>query len=455
VSIKSTSVRRSSSRSGSKQKAAPREDQSRRETERLQSLIGELSAALAQAPADAVDGEIEKWLGRICVALDLDRSAMYEREAPGWMVRTSHTWVRPNFPPFPKKYNPETLLQKTVQWIVAGNRVVFSSPDQIPFELGDFKRFVDRYGPRASAVFPMWAGDRVIGGASFGKFRAPREWKPQLLDQLALIVRLFGSAIERKQAETLSRKAREELAVAQRRSMMGQLVASLTHEINQPLSAILSNLGGLARLIAQKNPDPALASTAINNAVEDAKRTGEIVRRFRAMFKGDSARKASIDLGTLASEVARLVCSESAMRRVKVEMKVSPSLPAIFGDRILLQQCILNLLMNAFDELVKVEEGRRNATIEIALDKPGWVAVSVRDNGPGVDPSVAGRLFEPFFSTKAAGMGLGLLVTRSIVEDHGGKIFAASNDKGLTTFTFTLPVAQPRAGASRRRTKKA
>jgi two-component system sensor kinase FixL len=300
----------------------------------------------------------------------------------------------------------------------------------------------------------MRAGNEVIGAATFGRFRLPRQWNPKLLEHLALVVRLFGAAIERKQAEVAMRAARDELALAQRRSMMGELVASLTHEVNQPLAAILGNLGGLSRLIAQGNPDPALAARAISNATEDAKRAGEIVRRFRAMFRGDGSRKASIDIGALVSEVVRLIESEAALRKVRIQIRKPPSAIPVFGDRILIQQCILNLLMNAFDAVAKVESEQPKVTIEIAPEKQGWVPVSVHDLGPGIHPSIAGRLFEPFVTTKPNGMGLGLLVTRSIVEDHGGKIMARPNPAGGSIFTFTLPAAKKNALTSARRVSK-
>jgi signal transduction histidine kinase len=430
-------------------------DRARSEAERFESLVGELSAAMAQTPAEAVDNEIEKWLAKICLALDLDRSGIYERDAPNWLVRTSHTWVRPSIPPFPKKYDPQKLLQNTTRLVLSGKRIVFSHPDEIPFDLGDAKRFVSRYGPKASAVFPMWAGGRVIGAASFGRFRSPRDWSPQLLEHLALVVRVFGAAIERKQAEQAVRLVREELALAQRRSMMGELVASLTHELNQPLGAVLSNLSGLARLVSEGNPNPALAARAVNNAIEDAKRAGEIVRRVRAMFKGNGTKKATIDVGALVSEVVGLLGSEAALRKILVEIRTPRSPLAVFGDRILLQQCVLNLLMNAFDALAKAENGKRKVMIEVAPEKSGWVAVNVHDDGPGIDPAVAGRLFEPFVTSKIDGMGLGLLVTRSIVEDHGGRVFANLDAKGGTTFTFTLPVlTEKRSSTSSRSVRK-
>jgi signal transduction histidine kinase len=416
----------------------------RREVERFESLVGELSAAMAAAPADAVDHEIETWLGKICQALDLDRSAVYERDAPDKPVRTTHTWRRANFPPFPRNYDPEKLIRATTDWVMAGNQLTFGRPAEIPAELEDARRFVERYGPKASAVIPMWAGGRVIGAASFGKFRGARKWPQELLDHLGVAVRLFGSAIERKQSETILRATRTELRIASRRNLMSELVASLSHEINQPLAAILSNLGGLARLLAQGNPNPALALEAVINAIDDTKRTAEIVRRIRFMFKRHTEKKTAIGIAGLIDEVVKLTAGEAAARKVSVRVEVSPSVHRVTGDSIQLQQCVLNLLMNAFDAIAEAKSDQRAVTIEVGPEKPGWVAVSVRDSGAGVDPAIAKKLFGPFVTTKSEGMGLGLLVTRSIVENHGGRIWSAPNPDCGTTFAFTLPVAERR-----------
>jgi signal transduction histidine kinase len=422
-----------------------------REIERFELLVDELSAAMTRTPADAVDREIETWLGKICEDLGLDRSAIYERDSSLDPVRTTHTWKRPNIPPFPRDYDPEKYLKTSTDWVMAGNRIVFSSPSGIPAELADARRFVERYGPKASAVIPMWAGNRVIGAASFGKFRAAREWPPKLLEQLTLAVRLFGGAIERKQAEAERRATLAQLRVASRRNVMSELVASLSHEINQPLGAILSNLGGIARLLSRNNPEPATALAAVNNAIEDTKRAAEIVRRIRFMFKAHPEHKTAVDIGELAREVVRLITSEATFREVQVLLEVSPAVKSVIGDRIQLQQCLLNLLMNGFDAITESKSDQREITIKIAPEKPGWAGISVSDTGGGIEPSVANRLFEPFVTTKDNGMGLGLLVTRSIVENHGGKIWATPNPDRGTTFTFTLPLVQRKqASASKR-----
>jgi signal transduction histidine kinase len=435
-----------------KRDRGPRVGRERRELVRFESLVSELSAAMARVSADAVDREIETWLGRICQALDLDRSGIYESDAPDEPVRATHTWHRANFPPFPRDYEPEKFLDVTCDWVMRGNPITFSRPSEIPRELADARRFVERFGPKASAVIPMWAGARVIGAASFGKFRSARTWSKELLDHLALAVRLFGSAIERKQSEIAIRAVRTELRVASRRNVMSELVASLSHEVNQPLGAILSNLGGLARLLSQGNPQPAMALEAVNSAIEDTKRSAEIVRRIRFMFKKHTEHKTAIDIRALVGEVVKLTAGEAAIRSVFVQVQASPSVRRVTGDGIQLQQCMLNLIMNAFDA-IEAKSDRRDVTIKVAPEKTGWVAVSVSDSGAGIDPTIATRLFEPFVTTKSEGMGLGLLVTRSIVESHGGRIWATPNPDRGATFTFTLPVAErKRASASRRAT---
>jgi signal transduction histidine kinase len=410
-----------------------------------------LSAAMTRTPADGVDDEIEHWLGKICLALGLDRSGIYERDSPLDPVRTTHTWKRANIPSFPRGFEPERLLKTTTDWVLAGNQIVFSSPSEIPAALADGRRFVERYGPTASAIFPIWAGNRVIGAVSFGKFRAGRPWPPKLIEQLTLAVRLFGSAIERKQAEVERRATRAQLQVASRRNMMSELVGSLSHEISQPLGALLSNLGGLARLLSRNNPEPAGALAAVNNAIEDTKRAAEIIRRIRFMFKAHPEHKTAVGIGTLAEEVVKLLTSEAALRKVVVLVEVSPAVKCVVADRIQVQQCLLNLLMNGLDAITESKSDQREITIKIAPEKPGWASVSVRDTGGGIHPSVASRLFEPFVTTKNNGMGLGLLVTRSMVENHGGRIWATPNPDCGTTLTFTLPLVQRKwASASKR-----
>jgi len=323
---------------------------------------------MAQAAASRVDAEIRNWLGKICLALGLDRSAVYGRDAAGQPLRTTHTWLRENFPPSRKKYDPEKLVSRTADYVMASNQLVFSSPKEIPFDLDDAKLFVERYGPKASAIIPMFAGERVIGAASFGRLRSPRDWHPRLLQQLGLVVRIFGGAIERKQAAVAARAAHTELAIAQRRSIAGELVGSLAHELNQPLAAILSNLEGAARLLSEGRAQPAVVYKAVKNAIQDGKRAGEIVRRVRGIFRGGETCKAAVDLRSLAEETAELMSNEAVFRGITLRIDDSQSVsPPALADRIQIQQCIMNLLMNALEATSQVKGHPREITIRSTL----------------------------------------------------------------------------------------
>ena len=155
----------------------------RREIEHFESIVGELSAAMTRASAHEVDREIEVWLGKISQTLGLDRSGIYERDSASDPVRLTHTWKRPNIPPLVlQDFDPEKILNTTTDWVLAGNQLVFSSPNEIPAELVDAKDFVARYGLKAAAIIPMWAGNQVIGAAAFEKFRADWEWPSKLID---------------------------------------------------------------------------------------------------------------------------------------------------------------------------------------------------------------------------------------------------------------------------------
>ncbi|MFZ1122612.1 MAG: ATP-binding protein, partial [Candidatus Binataceae bacterium] len=360
-------------------------------------------------------------------------------------------WARPGVPGLPRKMLSVKISPWATGEVLAGKTVVYSNPEELPKEEVKLRQFLKTHGPKAQVMLPLQIGGIVLGALTFGKFRAPRYWSPSEMQRLRIVGQIIASALERKRAVLQSRKLQGELAVASRRSTMGELTASIAHELNQPLTAVLSSLGGLARLLSQGNLKPSLTSAAVRNAIEDTKRAGEIVRRLRSMFRGDETHKVAINISPLAKEIVNLVGSEAASREIILRIDDSPILPRVIGDRLQIQQCLLNLLMNALDATAQTESGPREVTIRIAPEKIGWIGVSVCDTGPGVDPSVANRMFESFVTTKTKGMGLGLLVTRSIVEGHGGRIWFTPNSGGGSTFTFTLPIAQEQqARASRR-----
>ncbi len=407
---------------------------------------------MARASAENVDREIEKWLGEICRNLDLDRCAVYERSSRDEPVRVTHTWLREGFPPFPRDFNPEKHFKATTEWVMRGNIVSFSDPRELPLELEDARRFVERWGPRASLALPMRFGSEVMGAVSFGKFRSHREWPARLIQRLSVVVQIFGSAIERKVMETRFQRTLAELTDAARRATLGEFAASIVHEVNQPLGAILSNLEGVQHAIGSRNAnhDRAEVSAALERAIADVKRAASVVRRIRSLFKAKAAVREAIDPVSLFEETSSLVRTEAMLKRIALQVSVEPGLPRILGDRVQLQQCLLNLIANAFDAICSSDSPKRQVTVRAGVDSPQWVFIRVSDSGPGIEPSLRDRVFDPFVTTRREGLGIGLMVVRAIVENHGGTIRAVLGEDGGATFQVRLPASARRIVGGRR-----
>jgi signal transduction histidine kinase len=411
----------------------------------FESLLDEMSAAMARALAHEIDDEIERWLGKIVLALDLDRSTFWERASAELGFICTHWWGRPEAPKMP----PNAVATQVSPWltakVLAGESLVYTGlDDQLPIEAPELRRFVEAYGPVANVTMPLQVGTVIVGGLTFDKYRGPRDWPPQELRRLRVVGQIMASALERKRADLQTRKLQAEVTLAARRSAMGEFAASIAHELNQPLGAILGNANAIRRMISSERSDPQEAVAALGDIVEDAKRASGIIRRVRALFKDGNSPKTVLEPSAPLAEIEGLLRSEAGVRKVSLRIELAPSLPPIIGDRIQLQQCLLNLVLNAFESIATANSERREVLVSVVQEEAQWVSVSVRDSGCGIDPSVRGRLFEPFVTTKPHGMGMGLLVTRSIVESHGGKISGRSNADVGATFTFTLPTSSRR-----------
>jgi len=245
---------------------------------------------------------------------------------------------------------------------------------------------------------------------------------------------------ERKRAEDALRQAQAELAHATRVATLGELTASIVHEINQPLGAVVNNASACLRWLTGQNLEEARQSAA--RVVADGHRASEIVGRIRALAKKSPLRKDWLDINETICEVIVLVQSEIRANRVSLQTHLAEGLPPVWGDRIQLQQVVLNLLMNAVEAMKRVSEGPRELWVGTEQgDSPGMV-IAVRDSGPGVDPHSRDRLFDAFYTTKPEGLGMGLAICRSIVESHGGRLWATANVPRGAVFQFTLPMGR-------------
>jgi PAS domain S-box-containing protein len=254
---------------------------------------------------------------------------------------------------------------------------------------------------------------------------------------------LFSGAIqdvtESKIAEEALQKARSELAHVARVATLGELTASIAHEINQPLSGIITNASTCLRMLSADPPNIDGARETTRRTIRDGNRTADVITRLRAMFTKKEFTQAPLDLNEAVREVIALSQSDLQRNRVNLRSELADDLPIVNGDRVQLQQVILNLVRNASDAMVAVDDRRRKLLIRTERDEADCVRVTVRDSGVGVDPHHIGKLFDPFYTSKSGGMGIGLSVSRSIIERHHGRIGMEPNDGEGATFWFSIP----------------
>jgi len=237
-------------------------------------------------------------------------------------------------------------------------------------------------------------------------------------------------------------KAQAELAHVTRVTTLGQLTASITHEVNQPLAAIIVNAEACLRWLDRATPDLNEARGAVDRIIKDGNRASEVIRRVRALANKTGAEKVLLDINDVVNEVIVLVQRELVRHRVPLRIELAPALPMVLADRVQLQQVIINLVINGIEAMQAVTDRPSELVLRSHEDDAHRVTVSVKDCGVGISSENADRLFDAFFTTKSAGMGMGLSVCRSIIEAHGGRLWAEPNLLQGATFHFTLPLYQ-------------
>jgi two-component system sensor kinase FixL len=223
---------------------------------------------------------------------------------------------------------------------------------------------------------------------------------------------------------------------------VGELSASIAHELNQPLAAILSNTQAAQRFMAAGQPDLAEVREILKDVAGDTARARDVIRQLRALVNNREPDFISLDLGRTVRDVVGFLHGDILTRHVRVVLQLSPGLPPVRGDRTQLQQVLINLMLNAFDAMQSNPVSERLVTVSTSLKAGPFVCVAVRDRGPGIPEDKLDVVFEPFFTTKSEGMGVGLCVSRSIIEAHGGRLWAENNADRGAVFHFTLHIAE-------------
>ena len=289
----------------------------------------------------------------------------------------------------------------------------------------------------AAFGFPILLRGEVLGVMEFfsNEIRQPDR---DLLDMMATIGSQIGQFIERKQAEEALHHTQAELAHVTRVATLGEMTASIAHEISQPLAAVVSDANACLHWLAAQNLEEARQCAEF--VIADGHRAGDIISRIRALVKKAPARTDWVDVNATILEVIALARSEVNSHGVSLQTRLGDDVPLILGDRIQLQQVILNLIINAIEAMNGISDAPRELIVGSARDASRRVLVAVRDSGPGLNPASLDRLFHAFYTTKPQGMGMGLAISRSIVEAHGGRLWATPNVPHGAVFQFTLPI---------------
>ena len=261
----------------------------------------------------------------------------------------------------------------------------------------------------------------------------------EALDRLEYIGALMD-VTDTKQAQEALQQAQAELAHVTRVTTLGELTASIAHEVNQPLAAVVTNAESSLRWLGRNPPELGEARAAVERIIKDAHRASEVIKRIRELATYADPEYSPLDINGAIDETLHLLRRELSLQRVALRLDLAPGLPPVLGDRVQLQQVVINLVMNGAESMAKASERPHQLIIRSRQHDAGEIVVAVQDSGVGIDAEAADRLFVAFFTTKPGGMGMGLSICRSIIEDHDGKLWASGNDGPGATFQFTVPV---------------
>ena len=306
----------------------------------------------------------------------------------------------------------------------------------------DYRALALAHSLRACWSTPMLSSEGRVLGTLAVYYREPRPPRPHERDIVERITHLAAVTVERKQAEDALHQAQVELARVTRVTTLGELTASIAHEVNQPLAAIVADASACLKWLAADPPDLDSVREALAAVVKDGERAADVIGRIRALLSRSRVAHEPCDLAAIVQDVLPLVAPEMSRQGISLETGLAPELPRVLGDRIQLQQVLLNLLVNATEAMRETPPERRHVVVRSTTehrDDGAWAVLTVEDAGVGFREQDETRLFEAFYTTKPSGLGMGLSISRSIIERHGGRLWATPNPDHGATFHFALP----------------
>lgn len=406
-----------------------------------QAAMSEVLAAIAGSPSD-LQPVFETLLDsatRLCrvdsAALRLSEEAGARRVAQRLTADAAAQWTGP----------PSIARHGTFLGDLASRRTPLHIPDIMRHESytgGDptVVAAVDLGGIRTQLSVPLLKDDHVIGFIGLARRRL-QPFTDREIELVTDFARQATIALDITRRERELREVQGELARANRVAILGQLTASIAHELRQPLTSLATNGNAGLNWLALQPPNLEKAKLTFENIVEGSRRANDIINGLMDLTKKEAPRKELLDINDAIVEVSALIHSEALKSGVSIHKQLAPRLPRLQGDRVQLQQVILNLIANAIQAMRGLSEGKRELQISTERTE-GGVGVACRDTGPGLAPETMDRLFEPFYTTRADGMGMGLSICRSIVQAHGGRLWATACEPKGALFQFTIPAEQ-------------
>lgn len=406
-----------------------------------QRLLAHHAVTRILAEAAAVDEASAQILQTLCERLDWHLGATWRIDRESDILRCVDFWCAPSIeaPRFEAAIRATSFRRGSgLPGRVWADRAPRWHADFVAEPNYQRASIAAQAGIRTAVGFPILLGSEVLGVVEFFSCDV-RQPDRDILEMMETIGSQIGQFVERKRAEKALQVAQAELAHVTRVMTVTELTASVAHEVNQPIAAAVIDAGAALGFLMAQPPDVEQARQALEAILSHGRRAGEVVGRIRDFIKKAPPRKDSFDVNGAVSEVVELARSDALKRGVSVHTEFGSGLPLIVGDRVQIQQVALNLIINSIEAMSGMSDGAREVQIGTEADAAGGVRVTVRDTGPGLDPTKLDRVFERFYTTKPNGLGMGLAICRSIVEAHGGKMKAAANDPRGAVFQFILP----------------
>lgn len=401
-------------------------------------LLSDLSARFANVAADRVVAEIETAVEQLFKFLGFARGTFGEFSDGGDLsILCSAAAEGIETVPLGRVTGFRKWFEKE---LFSGRTIAFRSWDDYPAPLSP--ALEEHYRQRdivPQLLIPLTVGGNVVAMIALVAFRSGREWPDEFIARIKVIGEVMAQALIRKRSEDALRATQSELVRVSSLTAAGQMAASIAHEINQPLNAIVTNGSAGLRWLSNPEPDLQEVRAAFERIVREGNRASQIIVGIRAMFKNDG-REASLDLNRLVREILTLLDLELRRNKILVQIELIPEPLRVLADRAQLQQVIANLITNAMEAMNTVSDRARTLRVTSATSKTDGVLISVEDSGPGIDRENLRRIFNPFFTTKPQGMGMGLAICRSIIESHGGSLSASAAHPHGTVFRVVLPI---------------